>query len=155
MISSSIWVLYLIRNLSWTEHVNYMSSNISKRIGVICRVQYYLPSNTTKLLAKAMVLPHFDYCSPVWSNFTTGLHNHLQILQNKLARVLLLSDIRTPIDKMMEELNWLKVDDRWKRQLLVVHREIVPPRETVAIARVAVAIVGERWMRKPSVHFGK
>ena len=82
------------------------------------------------LLAKAMVFPHFDYCSPVWSNFTTGLHNHLQILQNKLARVLLHADIRTPIDKMMEELNWLKLDDRWKRQLLVVTfkclKEIAP-----------------------------
>ena len=117
-------------HLSWTEHVNYMSSNISKRIGVIRRVQYYLPSNTANLLAKAMVFPHFDYCSPVWSNFTTGLHNHLQILQNKLARVLLHADIRTPIDKMMEELNWLKLDDRWKRQLLVVTfkclKEIAP-----------------------------
>ena len=77
-----------------------------------------------------MVFPHFDYCSPVWSNFTTGLHNHLQILQNKLAQVLLHADIRTPIDKMMEELNWLKLDDRWKRQLLVVTfkclKEIAP-----------------------------
>ena len=34
------------------------------------------------------------------------------------------------------------------------HRENVPPRETVAIARVAIAIVGE-VMRKPSVHGGK
>ena len=108
----------------------YLSSNISKRIGVIRRVQCYLPSNTANLLAKAMVFPHFDYCSPVWSNFTTGHHNNLQILQNKLARVLLHADIRTPIDKMMEELIWLKLDDRWKCQLFVVTfkclKEIAP-----------------------------
>ena len=105
-----------------------MSSNISKRIGVICRVQCYLPSDTANL--KAMVFPHFDYCSPVWSNFTTGHHNHLQILQNKLACVLPHAGIRTPIDKMMEELNWLKLYDKWKRQLLVVTfkclKEIAP-----------------------------
>ncbi|GAG77400.1 unnamed protein product, partial [marine sediment metagenome] len=29
-------------NLSWCEHVNYLSSNISKRIGVICRVKNYI-----------------------------------------------------------------------------------------------------------------
>ena len=68
------------------------------------------------------------HCS-VWSNFTTGLHNHLQILQNKLACVLLHADIRTPIDKMMEELNWLKLDDRWERQFVVTFKclkEIAP-----------------------------
>ena len=56
----------------------------------------------------------------VWSNFTANHHNHLQILQNKLARVLLHADIRTPIDKMMEDLNWDKLDCRWNHQLLVV-----------------------------------
>ena len=42
-------------HLSWCEHVNHMSSNISKRIGVIRRIKYYLPCNTVNLLAKAMV----------------------------------------------------------------------------------------------------
>ena len=64
-----------------------------------------------------MVFPHFDYCSPVWSNFTA---HHYNSLHNKLARVLLHADIRTPIDKMLEELKWVTFDDRWKRQLLLV-----------------------------------
>ena len=107
-------------HLSWNEHVQHVSSNVSKRIGVICRVKYYLPGDTVNLLAKAMVFPHFDYCSPVWSNFTVYYHNSLQILRNKLARVLLHADIRTPIDKMLEELKWVTLDDRWKHQLLIV-----------------------------------
>ena len=107
-------------HLSWSEHVNHMSSNISKRIGVIRRIKHYLPCSTVNLLAKAMVFPLFDYCSPVWSNFTANHHNHLQILQNKLARVLLHADIRTTIDKMMEDLNWVKLDCRWNHQLLIV-----------------------------------
>ena len=83
-----------------------MSCNISKRIGVIRRVKYYLPGNTVNMLVKALVFPHFDYCSPVWSNSTRNHQRSLQILHNKLARVLLNADIRTPIDKMMKELDW-------------------------------------------------
>ena len=99
------------------RHINrnnfFKAFKCYKHIGVIRRVQCYFPSNTANLLVKAMVFPHFDYCSLGWSNFTTGHHHHhLQILQNKLARVLLHADIRTPIDKMMEELSWLKLDDR-------------------------------------------
>jgi hypothetical protein len=107
-------------NLSWCEHVNYMSSNVSKRIGVIYRVRNYLPCNTVNMLAKALVFPHFDYCSTVWSNFTVNHHKELQILQNRLARVLLHADIRTPIDKMMEDLNWVKLNNRWDHQLLII-----------------------------------
>ena len=103
-------------NLSWHEHVNYLSSNVSKRIGIICRVKNYLPFNTVN---KALVFPYFDYCSPVWSNFTANHHNELQILQNKLARVLLHADIRTPVDKMMEDLNWTKLQSRWDNQLII------------------------------------
>ena len=66
--------------LSWDDHVNYLSSNISKRIGVICRVKYYLPSKTVNMLAQALVFPHFDYCSSVWSNISLHLINELQIL---------------------------------------------------------------------------
>ena len=32
--------------LSWNEHVKYIVCNVSKRIGVICRVKYYLPIKT-------------------------------------------------------------------------------------------------------------
>ena len=97
-----------------------MSCNVSKRIGVIRRVKYYLPGNTVNMLAKALVFPHFDYCSPVWSNSTLNHQRSLQILHNTLARVLLNADIRTPIDKMMKELDWVTLDDRWKHQLLVM-----------------------------------
>ena len=83
-------------HLTWNEHVQHVLSNVSKRIGVIRRVRYYLPGDTVNLLVKAMVFPHFDCCSPVWSNFTAHHHhNSLKILHNKLARVLLHEDIWT------------------------------------------------------------
>ena len=64
--------------------------------------------------------PYFDYCSPVWSNCNLKFSNILQILQNKLARVLLSADIRTPVDNLLCDLNWNKLDKRWKIQLLQV-----------------------------------
>ena len=71
-------------------------------------------------LVKLEVFPHFDICSPVWSNSTLNHQRSLQILHNKLAHMLLNADIRTPIDKMMKELDWVTLDDRWKHQLLVM-----------------------------------
>ena len=67
-----------------------------------------------------LVFPHFDYCSVVWTNFNMEHLQSLQVLQNKLARVLLSADIRTPIDDMMSSLNWPKLDKRWQNQLLLL-----------------------------------
>ena len=41
--------------LAWNEHIDYISSIVSKRIGVIRRVKFYLPSATLNLLANALV----------------------------------------------------------------------------------------------------
>ena len=62
----------------------------------------------------------FDYCSPVWSNCKVEYSSSLQILQNKLARVLLSADIRISTDDLMTTLNWDKLDKRWKKQLLLI-----------------------------------
>ena len=53
--------------LTWCEHVDYISSVISKRIGVIRRVKFYLPCTTLNMLANALVFPYFDYCTVVQS----------------------------------------------------------------------------------------
>lgn len=71
------------------------------------------------MLAKALVFPHFYYCSSVWSNCTSNLHNTLQVLQNRLARVLLSADIRTSVNKMMKELDWVKPHSRWNLNILI------------------------------------
>ena len=101
--------------LAWDEHVDYISPVVSKRIGVIRRVKSYLPPATLSLLVNALVFPHSDYCSPVWTNCISEISNSLQILQNKLARVLLSADIRTPISDMMSIHCWDKLRERWNK----------------------------------------
>ena len=73
---------------------------------------------TLNMLVNALVFPYFDYCSLVWSNCSLKFSNILQILQNKLARVLLSADIRTSVDNLLCDFNWIKLDKRWKIQPL-------------------------------------
>ena len=100
--------------LSWNEHENDLSSIVSKRIGVISRVKYYLPNRIINMLAQAFVFPHFDYCSSVWSSFSIHHSSELQILQIRLAYVLLSADIRTSVDKMLKDLDWVRLTHRWE-----------------------------------------
>ncbi len=65
-------------------------------------------------------MPHFDYCSTVWTNCSLTLSNSLQIYHNRLARILLSADIRTPISEMMNSLKWITLDKRWANHLLII-----------------------------------
>ena len=65
------------------------------------------------MLSKALVLPHFDYCSNVWTNSSKTNVSYLQIQHNKLARVLLNADYLTPIDEMLNDLCWSRLHKRW------------------------------------------
>ena len=93
--------------------------NMHAKMGISIFKFYLLPT-TLNLLANALVFPHFDYCSPVWTNCICELSNSLQILQNKLACVLLSADIRRPISDMMNILCWDKLHERWNKHLLVI-----------------------------------
>ena len=83
------------------------SSKISQRIGLIHRIKFYRPNDVISTLANALVMPHFDYCSPVWTNCNNTLLNSLQIYHYRLAHILLSADVRTHIDDMMNSLNWV------------------------------------------------
>ena len=72
------------------------------------------------MVAEAMVMPYFDYCSQVWSNCNCELSNKMQMLQNRLARILLSADIRAHVDDMMDSLNWIKLRDKWTNQMLII-----------------------------------
>ena len=65
-------------------------------------------------------MPNFDYCSSVWCNCSAELSNTLQILHNRLARIILSADIRTPVNEMMHALQWNKLHDRWYNQMLTI-----------------------------------
>ena len=105
--------------LTWCNHVNSISSRISKRIGLIRRIKFFLPISILNKLAKALVMPHFDFvveCGLIVMFNTSIVY---RFSKNRLARVLVSADIRTRIVDLMNTLNWSKLDQRWKRHILL------------------------------------
>ena len=70
-------------NMTWSHHIDFIASSVSKRCGVIRRVKYYLPNFILKKLAESLVIPHFNYCCHTWSNCSVTPSSRLQVLMNK------------------------------------------------------------------------
>ena len=52
--------------LSWSNHVDEICRKVSTAIGALKRIWHFISANTALQIYNALILPHFDYCSPVW-----------------------------------------------------------------------------------------
>ena len=80
---------------SWSKHVDEISKKVSSAIGALKRVRAFIPTDVAVQIYNALILPHFDYCSPVWDGMSGCLSDELQKLQNRAARVITQSPFDT------------------------------------------------------------
>ena len=52
--------------LSWSKHVDEICKKASSAIGALKRVRPFISKEVAVQIYNALILPHFDYCSPVW-----------------------------------------------------------------------------------------
>ena len=92
--------------LSWSKHVEEISRKVSSSIGALKRVWPFIFINTAVQIYNALILPHFDYCSPVWDCLISHLSDTLQKLQNRAARVITESPYDTSSSLLLNKLKW-------------------------------------------------
>ena len=65
-------------NLSWSLHIQSVSSKVRRLTGMIYR-NFYINSSPQILLKfyNALILPHFNYCSSVWSPPDSSVNSSL------------------------------------------------------------------------------
>ena len=59
-------------NLDFRPQFKKQISKINRSIGVLNRVSPFIPMKTAKTLFNTIVLPHYDYCCPVWSSLPSN-----------------------------------------------------------------------------------
>ena len=52
--------------LVWDRHVDYISSKITRNIGILKRIRHFMSQESLLLLYYTLIEPHFRYCSIVW-----------------------------------------------------------------------------------------
>ena len=96
--------------LTWSQHVNYISSKITCNIGILKRVRHFIPKESLLLLYHTLIEPYFKYCSIVWGQCSETLKNKLQTLQNKAARAIAkLRYDEANHSKLLTDFGWLSV----------------------------------------------
>ena len=74
--------------LSWNDHIDYIASKISARIGMLRNVRKVIPREACITLYDAMISPLYDYCSAIWDSCRKVNKDYLDKLQRRAARLI-------------------------------------------------------------------
>ena len=96
--------------LTWSQHVDYISSEITRNIGILKCIRHFIPKESLLLLYHTLIEPYFKYCSIVWGQCSETLRDELQTLQNKAARtVTKMHYDEANHSKLLTDFGWLSV----------------------------------------------
>ena len=85
----------------------------------------FIPKETAIQIYNALILPYFDYCSPVWDSFSGYLSDKRLKLQNPAARVITKLPFDTNSNHFLTTLNWERLSfRRKKRKALTMYKSM-------------------------------
>ena len=93
--------------LKWIDHIAHVKIKVSRGIGIIRKARSFISKNSLKDLYYSFVYPYLLYCTEVWGNAATTHLQPLNVLQNKIVRMLTFSPYRANTDSIYLELGIL------------------------------------------------
>ncbi|EDO31570.1 predicted protein, partial [Nematostella vectensis] len=105
--------VFISSDLTWSEHVEYLSGKINQRLGLLRRIKHLLPFRARLLYYNSLVLPLFEYADLVWGDkHNVTIMSNLQILQNKAAKIILDRPLYSSATDALVKLKWLPLEKR-------------------------------------------
>ena len=101
--------VHIDENLTWPNHFQHVSKNISSYLWLLFQIKSYLPLQQRVLFYNAYIKPHFEYCCVIWGNsFNFNVHK-FEKLQRKACKLILGTDY-TSLDDARKQLNMLSFE---------------------------------------------
>ena len=91
-------------DLNWHDQIKELKSKLKKRLVGLSHIKFVLPFNTRRIVSEGMFNSVLVYCLPLFGGCDVQEIKDLQVLQNKAARIVTHSQLRTGRQKMFDEL---------------------------------------------------
>ena len=105
------------KNLTWYDHIHYISGKISKGVGIRSKLKYMLPMGILKLIYNAIISPYISYCNIVWGGTYSSRLNSIRVLQNRAIRTISGNDESLHTPQLYYKTNCLNLFDIHKFQV--------------------------------------
>ena len=117
--------LHIDENLNWNVHIDSLIMTLVKYFGTFNQLKDYVSNQLARKLYYAFVYSNISYGIEVYGSCSDTSLDRLQVIQNKLLKLLLRLDPYTSTNLLHSELNILKVKDLYNTSLLLfVHANL-------------------------------
>ncbi len=104
-------------SMTFKPHISNLVLKISRIVSLLYQVRDFMPIFVLKILYNAHILPHLQYCTPIWCNTYPTHLLPLFRLQKKIIRIITNSDYFAHTQPLFKESAILKLFDINKIQI--------------------------------------
>ena len=109
-------------DLKFQAHINEIIKKVNKALGPIYPIAKHLPRTILNRIYMTYIRPYLDYCDSIYDELITKTDSlRLERLQNRVARLVTGTMLRTPTDKLRDELGWTTLENRRKIHKLTLY----------------------------------
>ena len=101
-------------SFNWHNHVSYISSKISRSVGVLSKLRYYTTVQTLIKVYHSLVSSHLSYALTAWGKAGVAALQPLRVLQNRAIRFISRAPRFRRLDNDYLNLRILKLDDLYE-----------------------------------------
>jgi hypothetical protein len=103
--------------LTWKCHINCIAKTMSKNIGVMNKLKYFVPDRILYSLYCTLILPYLNYGILIWGNTCKTYLNKIVKLQKWAIRTVANSHYRSHTAPLLAKYNILTITDSYKLEL--------------------------------------
>ena len=81
--------VFLDQHLSFKSHIDYVTVKMSRAIGMLNRLKYFIPNNVLLTIYNALVLPHINYAITAWGSASPTELQKIHMLRKKQCELYL------------------------------------------------------------------
>ena len=120
--------LTLDETLNWNEHVNELCKSLIKYFGIFNHIKYKITPVVVRQLYYAFIYSRIKYGIELYGSSSASNMNKVQVIQNKLLKMVLKLDRLMPTNDLHKNIKILKIDDIHKCNTLGLVNEMVSDR---------------------------
>lgn len=107
----------LTSNLSWLEHITYISKKISRNIGILSKFKYAFPTHVLMSLYYTLIYPYYTYCLSIWGSCPQTHLNILLKTQKRYVRVIFKMGIYDSTNSVFKDSNIFTISEIYNLSL--------------------------------------
>ena len=98
-------------NLNWKPYLHELSKKVSRGIGVLSKIRYYVNRKILHQLYYSIIYPFLTYGLPIWGNTYSSTLKPLITFQKRAIRIITFSKPDEHSEPLFKELEILKLTD--------------------------------------------